>query len=242
MNQANNDEIIFNILACMKTSTDPVGAGSVQRYLSSQGYTLAEATVGRILRDMDYSGLTEKKSNQGRVISEAGHAKYKEIRSAQWQGKWAENFFIDAFEPSDAAHLTELIEARRPVEIEVARLAARNADISDIAALQELVCRQEALAKEGRPVSQIDTEFHRLLAKASRNKILEAIVELLRKKQEDAAEFEEIRRHAGNIYNNEHRKIFEAIEQHDPDMAVLAMRRHLGNLLHSIKKDQAPEI
>lgn len=237
MNQANNDEVIFNILACMQATAEPVGAGSVRRYLSSKGYPLAEATVGRVLRDMDYGGLTEKKSNQGRVISEAGSAKYKEIISAKWQGKWAENF-IGAFGPSDSIHLIELIEARRPVEIEVARLAAKHADSSDIAALRALVCRQEALAKEGCPVSQVDTEFHRLLAAASRNKILEAIVELLRKKQEDAAEFEEIRRHSGNIYNSDHRKIFEAIEQHDPDMAVLAMKRHLTNLLISIRESR----
>ncbi|MCE5202129.1 MAG: FCD domain-containing protein [Synergistaceae bacterium] len=40
------------------------------------------------------------------------------------------------------------------------------------------------------------------------------------------------------MYNTEHRKIFEAIEQRDADMAKLTMRRHLDNLMQSVEKTE----
>lgn len=237
MNQTQDEGLIFNVLSYMKKTEEPVGAGSVQRYLESCGFSMAEATVGRLLRDMDCSGLIVRKSNQGRILTKAGETRLRELESVKWQGKWTENFIgavKDAHLHFD--RLRELMIARRPVEIEVARLAAKNATEEEIGKLRKLVEQQEKLAKEGKQVSNIDTEFHTLLAKISRNKILEAIVELLRKQEEDAREFEGMRRKAGNIFNHEHRRIFEAIEQHDPDMAVLAMKRHLGNVLHNLQK------
>lgn len=235
MNIPREDELIYEVLSYMREHNKAVGAGSMQRYLNTRGYSIAEASVGRLLREMEYRGLIEKKSNLGRSISAKGEEKYQNLKAMKWQGNWTHVFF-SILGPTDKEHLMELLTARRPVEIEVARLAAKNATDRDIAALRRIVKKHEQMVKRGKPVSHLDTEFHRLLAKISHNQILEAIVELLRKKQEDAARFEDIRRQAGNIHNNEHRRILEAIEQHDVDMAVLAMKRHINNIMRTIKE------
>lgn len=234
MSLSRDDNITYDLLQSINQSEEAVGAGSVQRMLAARGYTMAEATMGRLLRDMDCRGYTEKKSNQGRKLTESGRARLHELEAAQWQGKWTQEF-MNAASSSGREHLIELLTARRPVEIEIARLAAKNATDKEVASLRSLVGEQEKLAKEGKPLAHLDTEFHRLLSRMSHNRILEAIVELLRKKQEDAAEFEEFRRREGSLYNTEHRKILDAIEQRDPDMAVLAMKRHISGLLHSLQ-------
>jgi hypothetical protein len=231
-----DDILLYSILSCIKASNEPVGAGSIQRYLNAKEYSVGEATVGRLLRNTDDLGLTTKKSNQGRVLSKSGQIKLRELEELKWQGKWTREF-IDVLDPTNKGHLIELLIARRPVEIESARLAAKNATDHDINELRNLVEEQENLARKGHSVSRIDTTFHRFIAKIGRNKVLEAIVELLRKKQEYAMGLEDVRRHAGDLYNSEHRKIFEAIEQRDVDMAILAMKRHLNNLMHRLEDD-----
>ena len=81
----------------------------------------------------------------------------------------------------------------------VARLAALHATQKEVDALCKIVREQEKQAKNGAPVSALDTEFHRTLAAASHNQILEAIVELLRKKEEYSKAFEKIRRNANKV-------------------------------------------
>jgi GntR family transcriptional repressor for pyruvate dehydrogenase complex len=234
MTQKTEDRLTYDTLNFLKSHGSPVGAGSVQRHLESKGHSIAEATVGRLLRELDDRGLTEKKSNRGRALSESGELYLSELKERKWQGEWTEDF-IGALGNGERKHLLELLVARRPVEIEIARLAAMHATDEDIDVLEALVDRQEQNAQMARPVSTLDTEFHTALARAAKNKILEAIVALLRKKQEYASEFETIRRRAGHIYNDEHRKIFEAVQSKDPELAVLTMKRHLDNLVASVK-------
>lgn len=234
MNIPREDELIYDVLSYIKEEGKAVGAGSVQRRLETLGYSMAEASVGRLLREMQHRGFLEKESNQGRLVSPQGEEKLRRLDTARWQGNWAHEFF-EKTGSSEREHLTELLTARRPVEIEVARLAAKNATDEEIEGLRRIVEEHEQKAKSGKPISQLDTEFHRYLAKISHNSVLEAIVELLRKKEEDATRLEDIRRHAGNISNDEHRKILEAIELHDVDLAVLAMKRHIKNLMLTLK-------
>ena len=230
-----HDNVIYNILLFLKETNEPAGAGSVPRFLEKKGFSMAEATVGRVLRDMDCAGYTEKRSNQGRAISADGEKRLRELEEMRWHDKWTEGF-LDVFERTDKNYLLDLLEARLPVETTVARLAARRASAEETEALRAVVKEQERLAKRGAPVSALDDEFHRTLAAASHNQILEAIVELLRKKEEYGRAFEKIRRDAGHIYNSEHRKIFEAIEARDPELAELTMKRHIANLIESVSQ------
>ncbi|MEG1823875.1 MAG: FCD domain-containing protein [Cloacibacillus sp.] len=229
------DDMIYNILLFLKESDEPAGAGSIQRYLETKGFAKAEATVGRILRDMDCAGYTEKRSNQGRAIAPKGEEKFSELEQARWHDKWTEGF-LDVVDATNKNYLLDLLAARLPVETAVARLAALHATQKEVDALCKIVREQEKQAKNGAPVSALDTEFHRTLAAASHNQILEAIVELLRKKEEYSKAFEKIRRNAGHLYNSEHRKIYEAIEARDPELAELTMKRHLSNLIDALSK------
>ena len=74
-----HDNVIYNILLFLKETNEPAGAGSVQRFLEKKGFSMAEATVGRVLRDMDCAGYTEKRSNQGRAISADGEKRLREL-------------------------------------------------------------------------------------------------------------------------------------------------------------------
>lgn len=236
VNKSQDSNIIHEILYYLKINNKPSGAGELKRHLIDKGFIIAEATVGRILKEMDHCKTTEKISNKGRTITEFGLKYLNEYEEQKGQNKWAEEF-LDVFDIKEKGPLIDLLVARRPVEIEVARLAALNANKEEIKELYKVVEVQERLAMSGEPVAYLDTKFHCLLAKASGNQVLEAIVKLLRKSQDYAEELEIIRRRAGQIYNKEHKAILEAIEQNDEEMAMLAMKRHLQNLIDNIEKE-----
>lgn len=69
--------------------------------------------------------------------------------------------------------LPELLEARRPVEMEIARLAAQRADADDFAAMEESIERLAASTDEDWTVRlHFDHFFHYAMARAARSELL----------------------------------------------------------------------
>jgi GntR family L-lactate dehydrogenase operon transcriptional regulator len=225
-----NDLIVLCVLTYLEEQGEPAGAGAVRRGLVERGHTPAEATVGRLLRELDDRGWTERRGNQGRVITAEGRERRAELDQEQRRNESAREF-LDTLVSSEKGQILDLLVARRAVEREVARLAAVNADEEDLADLRRSVQQQEILVRSGGSVAEEDTSFHRILARGAKNRVLMAAMELFRANAHYAEELERIRRRVGRLTNPDHRRIMEAVEQRDPDMAELAMRRHLDNVL-----------
>ena len=68
----------------------------------------------------------------------------------------------------------EVYEVRRPLEIETARLAAARRTASDVRRLRELLAERDKLRGAGKSEQavDVDVEFHRTIAVASRNGVL----------------------------------------------------------------------
>lgn len=68
----------------------------------------------------------------------------------------------------------EVYEVRRPLEIETARLAAARRTASDVRRLRELLAERDKFRAAGKSEQavDIDVEFHRTIAVASRNAVL----------------------------------------------------------------------
>ena len=64
--------MLFLILKSIDNSEVPVGSGYVRNILQMQGINISEATVGRILRQLDIKGYTEKIGFKGRKLTPAG--------------------------------------------------------------------------------------------------------------------------------------------------------------------------
>ena len=128
--------------------------------------------------------------------------------------------------PRRARTLTELCEARRPVEIALVRLAAQRATDADF---QQLEFANEMLvsAKTRRKWARANNLFHYGIGRAARNphlaffqqEILEDLAILLDGYDERYAVRERTIR--------EHRDTLEAIRTGDPDVAEAAMDEHL---------------
>jgi GntR family transcriptional regulator, transcriptional repressor for pyruvate dehydrogenase complex len=121
----------------------------------------------------------------------------------------------------------ELWEATTALEIATVEQAAEHATADVIAELQANVASTEQASADPAAVAELDTQFHSLIAKASQNRVLQLAREpssllifptteiILRKLKEGVPRLIQA-----------HRKIADAISQHDKETSRLWMLRH----------------
>jgi DNA-binding GntR family transcriptional regulator len=132
------------------------------------------------------------------------------------------------------AMLQAIYGVREVLEGLAAREAAQAMTVDDVAALADGVRRHEAEIAGREPglhnaLGSSDRDFHFRIARAAGNPILidllcnqfHPLLRLYRSRQDSL----ELRARA----LVEHQRILAAIQDHDPDMAELAMRRHIRN-------------
>jgi GntR family transcriptional regulator, transcriptional repressor for pyruvate dehydrogenase complex len=129
--------------------------------------------------------------------------------------------------------LVALVDARRAVETQLARLAARRADAAALGELEDAVERVEAGGDLGPcELLQLDHVFHYAMARAARS-------ELLAGYQHDILEgvavavhdhLASVDRGRGRLVADIHRRTFEAIRGGDLDAVDAVMDEHLGHL------------
>ncbi len=91
------------------------------------------------------------------------------------QSKMA-GLFLDAFK-FDKVSVRDLMAARRAIETVVLDFVFRNADRSDIRLLRDNINRARTKLDSGRLAIEENIDFHRLLAKASKNHVFVIVME-----------------------------------------------------------------
>jgi|SRR5581483_2461684 len=123
----------------------------------------------------------------------------------------------------------EIIEVRRTLEVEAARLAAEHHDSDDRGELESIMGRMEAAASRPEEASVCDLEFHVRLAKASHNQVLMHFIggmrSLLGFWMGRAVNQEEVVR---DIIR-EHNDVLRAVSNRQGDRAAASMFLHQTN-------------
>jgi len=131
-------------------------------------------------------------------------------------------------------------EVRRCIEIPAIRLAAERRTDRDIGEMAAILARMEDADNPARR-NQLDATFHIAIARASGNPLIVKIVEELRSVLEEhslAAARAPYRRRAAA---EEHRAIYDAIVERDPDSAAAAVEAHLVAAERSFAESDAKE-
>ncbi|MCJ8141797.1 FCD domain-containing protein [Ancylobacter sp. A5.8] len=119
------------------------------------------------------------------------------------------------------------------VEVALAREAARLATDDDIADLEAVLLRNESCADDIPAFSATDDAFHHRIALIAEDPLLDAlyhvVLELLEEQRRTSLSHPESLGKAQAA----HRRIFEAIRDHDADRAEAAMRDHLETVIHT---------
>ena len=134
--------------------------------------------------------------------------------------------------------ITDLLETRLVLEIEVARLAALRRNDIDLENIQTAIINMEKEILEGGTGIDGDNEYHHSLGLAAHNNVLLNIVKM-------CGDLMEVQReeHLSQLNGESeralkvHRAIFKAIKDKDEEKAQFLMRKHITNL-QSIIKDK----
>jgi len=123
--------------------------------------------------------------------------------------------------------LVDLIEARIPIEVTSAALAAEHATAEHLRELRQLLVRAGESLDDAALLNETNLAFHRQIALASGNTVLHQLLEVLssvfRKEQRLILAIHGSHR----ADHGEHVGILEALEQRDRPLAVARMRTHL---------------
>ena len=135
------------------------------------------------------------------------------------------NPVLDA--PASKKLLLDLIEARIPIELETARLAAMNATPTHIDEMDRLLSKAGESFDDPALLNRTNLSFHRQIALASGNVVMHQILEVL------SSLFREEQQLILGIHgrqqddHHEHVEILQALAAHDPELAVARMKSHL---------------
>src|SRR5581483_6061622 len=123
-----------------------------------------------------------------------------------------------------SVHLAEL---RQILEPEIAALAAPRIDRQLLITMREAVAAMERALHDREAYIEADLDFHLALAEAAANPLIlaliDSIVGLLREQRSRIFDVD-VGPQRGQFH---HKKILQAVEQHDADAARAAMRDHL---------------
>lgn len=140
----------------------------------------------------------------------------------------------------DPDSIMELYDVREALEGKAAALAAKNMSESDIAKLKELLeIHHNHYKSNSGEYMQVegDFDFHYQVIKGSGNKLLinqlcDELYHLIRMFRFQTSRFKS----RSNRALIEHQQLIYAIEQRDPEMAEMVMRKHIARAKQSFKR------
>jgi GntR family transcriptional regulator, transcriptional repressor for pyruvate dehydrogenase complex len=132
----------------------------------------------------------------------------------------------------------QLTEARMLIEPPIAQLAAIRARKEDLTQLERVLQEEEDAAQDPGPFRPTDSRFHRTVADCTRNLPLIVLMNALADLTAEVASVLDASTRARHRLKNcqFHRKIFEAIRQHDGDAAYAIMVRHVGDIQRRVRR------
>lgn len=140
----------------------------------------------------------------------------------------------------DQASAAELLDARLHIEPAVAALAANNSTEEDIKKIKVILDSLENDFSKGDLDSYItrDVQYHMIIAESSKNRVLAKVVEIIRDiLRQFIHKFFLAMPSSVSISMEYHKKIYEAIQQHNPIAARKHMEEHIRSLIIRINEN-----
>ena len=154
-----HERVVDQITFAIRSGAFGVGERLPSVEQMARDMNVSKPTVGEAIRVLAGRGVVESRRgvNGGVTVTD-------------------DNIPITLLKAADAPNdtsLRELIEARRPVEMEIARRAAQRADKVDIASMQDSIAKLEAhVGGDGELRLHFDHFFHYAMGRAARSELL----------------------------------------------------------------------
>jgi len=185
-------------------------------------FGVSRTAVREAVKALHEKGLVEAYSGRGTFITDG----------TSQAARQSFDLMVKLGHAEGSPHLAEL---RLILEPGIAALAAARIQEPEIVALREAVTVMDGAQRDPEAYIEADLDFHLALAEAAANplilSLIDSIVGLLREQRMRIFNVEGGPQR-GQIH---HKRILEAIERHDPEMARGAMRAHLEQVREDSK-------
>lgn len=234
------DAMVYLLAHSIAQKDGPAGSWSLKADLDSYGVECGTATIGRYLKLLDSKGYTLQRSNQGRVLTPAGNAWLDNLQKRLARAKVHDDV-TRAIHVNEYAEMVDLMRVRKLIEVEAARLAARNADEEDLRLLENVLVRHHQYVVDN--VDPVDPalDFHLAVAQASHNKFMSAVLSLLAFEEKQIESTIEVlrTRELGSVYVLEHDQIAQAIRERNSAKAASLMESHMQGIVTAVEEQVA---
>jgi len=173
-------------------------------------FGVSRGTTRAALRELEAMNLVTRRMGSGTYVHHPGVASANEI--------------------ADATSPLELIEVRFALEPHMANVAVMNARGRDVHAVRRALERARATIGADE-FTEADAAFHLALAECTQNPLIiwlyRHVNEVRGHAQWSAVKQKILGPERVREYNQQHRRIYHALERRDPDQATAMMRTHL---------------
>jgi len=239
------ERMFFCVLKALRLAKKPLGSNSLAGILEREGFRISAPSISRLLVTMEREGyLIKQHSNRGRLLSPKGEDMLDELIREREKRKIAADLIADVNEESPEK-LLDLLIARRALEREAVRLAARNAsarDIDELIAYAEIldeVIRSSEHQHHHSHVATLGEKFHDLIAYASKNSFLISALDLIGQNLALRNALWSLAEQQESASGDNHLKIAEAIQNRDPEGAEQAVIAHINTFVDLIQQQIA---
>ncbi len=188
----------------------------------AQRLGVSRTAVREAVKTLREKGLVEAYSGRGTFITDG----------TTQAARQSFDLMVKVGQQEGSPHLAEL---RLILEPGIAALAAARVQEPEIVAMREAVTVMDRAQRDPEAYIEADLDFHLALAEAAANplilSLIDSIVGLLREQRIRIFNVEGGPQR-GQIH---HKRILEAVERHDPEMARSAMRSHLEQVREDSK-------
>lgn len=180
---------------------------------------VSRASLRQALYELELRGLLDRKPGRGTTVADPNREELSEPLLRRMN--------------EEQRTVTEVMDLRAAIEPPIAARAAMRATDGDIATLHQIV--EEMEATEGfDEISALDARFHVAVARATHNPLLSRLMETASEWAtiSRGRSFQTPERRAASV--RAHRIIANAIEAHDPTLAMSEMARHIAQVARTI--------
>lgn len=190
-------------------------------------FGVAHPTLREALRKLETLGVVEIRHGSGVYVGRDQNSLL--ITNPIFEGEVTRKLLLD------------LVEARIPVEMKAASLAAANAGPAHLGRMRELLERAGERLDDRALVSEANLAFHREIALASGNGILPQVLEVLGSVMQEEQRFVNETHRLRERFHREHLEILDALERNDPELAVERMQAHLEGVREALVQEGTQE-
>lgn len=185
-------------------------------------FGVGHPTVREALKKLETMGIVEIRHGSGVYVSRSHEVLV--LASREFTGTVTKKLLLD------------LIEARTPLELLSVAHAARNATPEHLQEMHRLLDLATENLHDDEVLNSVNMSFHRQIAVASGNNVLEQLLDVLHDL------FSDEQRNLIRIFgsperdHDQHVEILEAIEQRNEKLAVQRMTQHLAGVKDAVQR------